>query len=156
MAKPSWAPTIAFGAFPHESTDLLAMLIIGLAGLQAYVTRFSYSGLEIGFLALLCSVPLTCALASLSNTARKLREELAFLAYGGSLWQVAMRHFLRGLTCSLLALLPFFAAEIIGAGNVTVLRSVLLLAAGFLGGIFYASPNIRRIRSVGFAENYKA
>lgn len=156
MAKPSWAPTVASSAFPHESTDLLAMLIIGLAGLQAYMTKFNYSGLEIGFLALLCSVPLTCTLASLSNTTRKLREELALLAYGGSLRHVAMRHFLRGLTCSIIALFPFLTAEIIGAGYVIALRSVSLVAAGFLGGISYAGPSIRRIRSVEFAENYKA
>lgn len=156
MEKPSWAPFVMRGALPREFTDLLAIAIIGLAGLQAYLTRFSIAGFELGFLALFFSILPTCILASLSNTTRKLREELALLAYGGSAWQVWARHFLRGFTCSLIALSPFLIAEIIATDYAIAPRSLLLLLAVVLGGIFYSGPSLRRVRSAEFAENYKA
>ena len=74
MEKPSWAPFILSGAFPRELTDLLAILIIGIAGLEASLIQYNIAGLELGPLILFLSVPLTCALASLSNTGKKLRE----------------------------------------------------------------------------------
>ena len=156
MEKPSWAPYILSGAFPKELTDLLAILIIGLAGIEASFIRLSFAGLQLGPLILFLSVPLTCALASLSNTTRKLREELALFAYGGSWWQVWVRYFLRGFTCSLIAVFPLVAGEIASTGSVSLLQTSLIALVSIFGGVFYAAPSLRRIRSVEFVENYKA
>jgi len=156
MEKPSWAPFILSGAFPRELTDLLAILIIGIAGLEASLIQYNIAGLELGPLILFLSVPLTCALASLSNTGKKLREELALFAYGGSEWQVWTRYFLRGFTCSLIAVFPLFVEEIARTGSASALQTSLLILAAVAGGAFYSAPSLRRVRSVEFAENYKA
>lgn len=156
MEKPSWALFVMGGAFPREFTDLLAIAIIGLAGLQAYLTRLTIGGFDLGFLMLFLSVLPTCTLASLSNATRKLREELALFAYGGSAWQVWAKHFLRGFTCSLIALSPFLTVEIITTGYSINSRSLLLLLAAVLGGAFYSGPSLRRVRSAEFVESYKA
>jgi len=156
VEKPSWAPFVVGGAFPREFTDLLVIAIIGLAGLQAYLTRFTVGGVELGFLTLFLTVLPTCTLASLSNATRKLREELALFAYGGSAWQVWAKHFLRGFTCSLIALSPFLSLEIITTGYSVGSRSLLLVLAAVLGGTFYSGPSLRRVRSAEFAVSYKA
>ncbi len=156
MEKQGSATFILSGAIPRELTDILAIVIIGLTGLQAYQVRFSLAGLELGPLMLLLTLAATCGLASLSNTVQRLREELALLAYGGSMRQVWLRHFLRGFVCCLIALSPLIATDIIGSGYVLHFRPILFLGAALLGGFSYSGPSFRRVRSVDFAEHYKA
>ena len=156
MEKPSWAPFVLSGAFPREFTDLLAIIVIALFGMEASLVRLSLAGYELGPLILFLSIPPACALGSLSNSARKLHEEQALLAYGGSGWQVGLRHFLRGFTCSLIAVSPPLLWEFFAEGSPLMLQTSLVAFAALVGGLSYAAPGLRRIRSMEFAENYKA
>jgi len=155
LEKPGWVPIVFAGAVPKGVTDALAFLIIGTVSLESLLNQVRLASLQPGIWFLVITVALVSALASRSDTARKLREELALMAYGGSYWQVWLRYFLRGLTCGLLASAPFLYGEYVAAGSSlfsTILSGALISTAG---GIFYAAPSLTRIRSKRFAENYK-
>jgi len=100
-------------------------------------------------------VPPTSALASVSTTTRRTREELALFAYGGSGWQILLRYFIRGAIIALVAFSP-----VILQGFLTPTSILELIATAFVllfaGGLFYSLPSLRRIRSSSFAENYKS
>src|SRR3989442_9915213 len=91
-------------------------------------------------------VPPTCALASVSTTTRRTKEELALFAYGGSSWQILLRYFFRGAIIALVAFSPVFLQ-----GFLTTTSNPELILLGvilsFGGGLFYSLPSLRRIRS---------
>src|SRR5712691_9010092 len=100
-------------------------------------------------------VPPTCALASVSTTTRRTREELALFAYGGSSWQILLRYFFRGAIIALVAFTPVILQGFLSTASVFGL--ILLMIALFVaGGLFYSLPSLRRIRSSSFVENYKS
>ncbi len=154
MERPSWAPVILSGALPRELSDFLAIAILALASFEsifAQIQPFSQSG---WFATLLVLVPLTCALAALSNSSRTQREELALFAYGGAGWQIQLRYVVRGCVVAIIGLLPvwlrFLATEKILSTNL-----VLLLISAIVGGLAYAAPALKRTRSLEFVEQYK-
>jgi hypothetical protein len=100
-------------------------------------------------------VPPTCALASVSTTTRRTREELALFAYGGSGWQILLRYFFRG---AIIALVAFSPVILQGFLTTTSIPELILLVSALLlaGGLFYSLPGLRRIRSSSFVENYKS
>jgi hypothetical protein len=100
-------------------------------------------------------VPPTCALASVSTTTRRTREELALFAYGGSGWQILLRYFFRG---AIIALVAFSPVILQGFLTTTSIPELILLVSAllFAGGLFYSLPGLRRIRSSSFVENYKS
>ena len=155
MERPSWAPVILLGAIPREPTDLLAIIIIGIVALESTLTKETILGLGLGTLILFSVISFTSALASLSNTTRKLREELALFAYGGSTWHIWVRYFLRGVTCSLLAISPLLVARLVDPGPPTLSANLSFAVLLVAGGSFYAIPSLLRIRSRDFVENYK-
>ncbi len=155
MEKQGWAPLVLSGAVPREAGDFLAILIIALTSLEllrvpAIVPMIGSSN----WLLLLTVVP-TCALASLSNTTRRLREDLALFAYGGSSWLIGPKYFLRGLTCTLVAISPAIAfptQPLFRSLNGELLSLVAVIVSG---GLFYSLPSLRRTRSLDFVEHYK-
>ena len=156
MEKPSWAPLVLSGALPREFPDLLAMLIIAITSFESSVARQTVGNFQLGSLIPFLAIPPACALASLSNTGKKVREELALFAYGGSGWEVLARYFLRGLACSLLALSPLILFQTVSAGLASILSNPIFLLASVIGGLCYAAPSQRRLRSEKLAGNYKA
>jgi hypothetical protein len=100
-------------------------------------------------------VPPTCALASISTTTRRTREELALFAYGGSGGQILLRYFIRGAIIALVAFSPIVFRGLLIDTSIpdTVLTVVILFLAG---GLFYSLPSLRRLRSSSFVENYKS
>src|SRR5216683_6265833 len=97
-------------------------------------------------------VPPTCALASVSTTTRRTREELALFAYGGSGWQILLRYYIRGTIIALVAFTPVILQGFLTTTSILdlVATVIFLLLAG---GLFYSLPSLRRIRSSSFAEN---
>jgi len=100
-------------------------------------------------------VPPTCALASVSTTTRRTREELALFAYGGSSWQILLRYFIRGAIIALVAFSPVILQGLLTTTSILelIVTLTILLSAG---GLFYSLPSLRRIRSPSFVENYKS
>ncbi len=136
-------------------TDILAMLTITIVTVNYSLSLARPAFLGPGTFLQLLTIALVTALASRADTARKLREELALLAYGGSSWQVWLRYFVRGLACGLVASLPLLYTEYALTGfsvEPTILSAFLIST---VGGFFYAAPSLARIRSKGFVENYK-
>lgn len=155
MEKPGWAPIVISGAVPRGLTDAIAVLTIATVGLESSLNPMTLATGRSGVWYLTLIVSLVCALASRSDTARKLREELALLAYGGSPWQVWLRYFLRGLVCALAGSLPFLYNEYFTTSFSLPLTGLSASLISVIGGIFYAAPSLTRIRSKGFAESYK-
>ena len=155
MEKPSWSPIVLSGAIPREATDLLAILVMGIVALEASIATISPSLFNSRPWLSLLVVPPTCALASISTTTRKTREELALFAYGGSSWQILLRYFIRGAIIALVAFSPMIFRGFLTATSIPelILTGVILLLAG---GLFYSLPSLRRIRSSSFVENYKS
>lgn len=154
MERPSWAPVVLSGALPRELSDLLAIAILALASLESVFARlqpFNQSG---WFATLLVLVPLTCALAALSNSARTQREELALFAYGGVGWQIQLRYVVRGFVVAIIGLLPIWL-RFIATENILSVNLVLLLVSATIGGLSYAAPALKRTRSLAFVEQYK-
>lgn len=154
MEKPSWTPIVLSGAIPRDASDLLAITVMGIVALETAIASISPAFTYRLLLSLLV-VPPACALASVSATTRRTKEELALLAYGGSSWQILIRYFFRGSICTIVAFSPIliewtvslsFTPQLIGITTITVLS----------GGLFYSLPSLRRIRSTSFAENYKS
>ncbi len=155
MQRPGWVPIVIDGAVPRGLTDALAILTIAIVGLQFSFGPIMLGPGQLGVWYLILPVSLVSALASRSDTARKLREELALLAYGGSNWQIWLRYFLRGLVCSFIASLPFLYIEYFARGVSMPLIGLLAALISVVGGVFYAAPSLTRIRSKQFVENYK-
>jgi len=155
LEKPSWSPIVLSGAIPREATDLLAILVMGIVALEASIATISPSPFNSRLWLSLLVVPPTCALASISTTTRRTREELALFAYGGSSWQILLRYFIRGAIIALVAFFPIIFRGFLTATSIPelILTAVILLLAG---GLFYSLPSLRRIRSPSFVENYKS
>ncbi len=155
MEKPSWTPIVLSGAIPREATDLLAMLVMGIVALEASLATIGPPAFDSRLWLSLLVVPPTCALASVSTTTRRTKEELALFAYGGSSWQILLRYFFRGAICALISFFPVILQGFLATTTIPelVLPALLLI---FAGGLFYSLPSLRRIRSSSFVENYKS
>ena len=154
MERPSWAPVILSGALPRELSDLLAIAILALASLESVFAQLQPLNPSGWFATLLVLVPLTCALAALSNSARRQREELALFAYGGAGWQIQARYVVRGFVVAVIGLLPLWF-RFIATENILSVNLLLLLASATIGGLSYAAPALKRTRSLAFVEQYK-
>src|SRR6267143_4312605 len=106
LEKPSWTPIVLSGAIPREATDLLAILVMGIVALETSLATIGPPAFSSRLFLSLLVVPPTCALASVSTTTRRTREELALFAYGGSGWQILLRYFIRGAIIALVAFSP--------------------------------------------------
>ena len=154
MEKPGWVPVVLSGVLPRSAPDLFAMVIVLAASLNASLGSTRLVGFEIGPVLLLLSVLASTALAASSNSARRLKEELALFAYGSSARVVGLRGFLRGLACVSVALVPYMALEARSLSLLSVSMITVYLALCF-GGAAYALPALVRTRSLDFVENYK-
>ncbi len=154
MEKPGWVPVVLSGVLPRGASDLLAIVIVVTASLNAVLGSTRLAGFDIGSGLLVLSVLASCALAALSNSTRRLKEELALFAYGSSAWVVVLKGFLRGVVCVFVALLPYLALEARGLGPLAGSMITVYLALG-VGGVSYALPALIRTRSLDFVENYK-
>ena len=154
MERPSWAPVVLSGALPRELSDLLAISILALASLESVFYPLQPLNQPAWFATLLVLVPMTCALAALSNSSRTQKEELALFAYGGAGWQIQLRYIVRGVVVAIIGLLPlwfrFLTTQAIFSANL-----VLLLVSAVVGGLAYAAPALKRTRSLTFVEQYK-
>ena len=154
MERPSWAPVVLSGALPRELSDLLAISILALASLESVFYQLQPLNQPAWFATLLVLVPMTCALAALSNSSRTQKEELALFAYGGAGWQIQLRYIVRGVVVATIGLLPvwfrFLTTQAIFSANL-----VLLLVSAVVGGLAYAAPALKRTRSLAFVEQYK-
>jgi hypothetical protein len=155
LEKPSWTPIVLSGAIPREATDLLAILVMGIVALEASLATIGPAAFNSRLWLSLLVVPPTCALASVSTTTRRTREELALFAYGGSTWQILLRYFFRGAICALLAFSPVILQGFLTTATIPelILPALALILAG---GLFYSLPSLRRIRSSSFVEHYKS
>ncbi len=154
MERPSWAPVILSGALPRELSDLLAIAILALASLESVFAQSQAFNQSAWFGTLLVLVPMTCALAALSNSSRTQREELALFAYGGAGWQIQLRYVVRGFVVAVIGLLPLWL-RFITTESVLSANLVLLLLSASAGGLAYAAPALKRTRSLAFVEQYK-
>jgi len=155
VEKPSWTPIVLSGAIPREATDLLAMLVMGIVALEASLATIGPPAFDSRLWLSLLVVPPTCALASVSTTTRRTKEELALFAYGGSSWQILLRYFFRGAICALIAFSPVILRGFLATTTIPELFLPALLLI-FAGGLFYSLPSLRRMRSSSFVENYKS
>jgi hypothetical protein len=155
LEKPSWAPIIFSGAVPREASDLLAILVMGIVALDFSFVIASSVAFGSRLLFSILVVPPTCALASVSTTTRRTKEELALFAYGGSGWQILLRYFNRGAICAVLAFSPAILQGYLSSLSVLDLI-VATVSFAIAGGLFYSLPSLRRIRSASFAEHYKS
>ena len=155
MEKPSWTPIVLSGAIPREATDLLAILVMGIVAIEASLSTIGPPAFNSRLWLSLLVVPPTCALASVSTTTRRTREELALFAYGGSGWQILLRYFFRGAIIALVPFSPVVLQGFLGAPSIPELV-VLVITLFLAGGLFYSLPSLRRIRSSAFVENYKS
>src|SRR5689334_7766640 len=105
LEKPSWTPIVLSGAIPRDASDLLAIAVMGTVALETALAAIGPAFTSRLLLSLLV-VPPTCALASISATTRRTKEELALFAYGGSSWQILLRFFFRGSICAIVAFSP--------------------------------------------------
>ncbi len=154
MERPSWAPVVFSGAVPREFSDLLAITILLTATTQAIVAQsltFTVVGSE---WILLLLVPVTCALASLSNSARREREELALFAYGGSPRQISARYAIRGCLIAAFGTFPLFLG-FLASGLPYSTEVIIVTVLVFVGGLSYAASAVRRIHSTNFVGHYK-
>jgi len=155
LEKPSWAPIVLSGIIPREASDLLAMLVMGIVALEFSLAAIGPAVPGPRLWLALFVVPPTCALASVSTTTRRTKEELAIFAYGGATWQILFRYFLRGATCALIAFSPAIVLGYIS--STSALESLATVFSPVLvGGAFYSLPSLRRMRSSAFVENYKS
>ncbi len=155
MEKPSWTPIVLSGAIPREATDLLAILVMGIVAVEASLATIGPSAFNSRLWLSLLVVPPTCALASVSTTTRRTKEELALFAYGGSSWQILLRYFFRGAIIALVAFSPVVLQGSLTATSIFELI-VTVITLLFAGGLFYSLPSLRRIRSSSFVEHFKS
>jgi hypothetical protein len=155
LQKPSWTPIVLSGAIPREATDLLAILVMEIVALEALLSITGPFAFNSRLWLSLLVVPPTCALASISTTTRRTREELALLAYGGSGWQILLRYFIRGAIIALVSFSPIvLRGFLVETSILELVLTVFFLL--FAGGLFYSLPSLRRLRSSSFVENYKS
>jgi hypothetical protein len=154
LERPSWAPVVLSGALPRELSDLLAIAILALASIETVFAQLQPSIQPAWFATLLVLVPITCALAALSNSARTQKEELALFAYGGSGLQIQLRYFVRGVIVSIIGLCPIWL-RFLTSENILSTNLFLLLASAIVGGLAYTVPALKRTRSLAFVEQYK-
>jgi hypothetical protein len=154
LERPSWAPVILSGALPKELSDILAISILALASLESIFAKLELFNQPAWFATLLVLVPMTCALAALSNSSRTQKEELALVAYGSAGWQIQLRYVFRGFVVSIIGLLPLWP-RLISAESVLSANLALLVILATLGGLSYAAPALKRTRSLAFVEQYK-
>jgi hypothetical protein len=154
LERPSWAPVILSGALPKEVSDLLAIAILALASLESIFAQLQPFNESAWSVTPLVMVPLTCALAALSNSSRTQREELALFAYGGAGWQIQLRYVVRGFVVATIGLLPLWL-RFTATENILSAGLILLLLSAILGGLSYAAPALKRTRSLAFVEQYK-
>ena len=155
MEKPSWAPIVLTGALPRELPDLLAILILGLASTETAFIQVQSGRATLSSLILLLTVPPVCALAALSNSSSRQREELALFAYGGAGWQIHLRYFVRGAIVAFVGVSPIL---LVAVSTMTVLEPFLPWSGAALvvtGGVFYSAPSLRRTGSLDFVEHLK-
>jgi hypothetical protein len=154
LDRPSWAPVVLSGALPREFSDLLAMVILGIASVQLVLAGPTpFSSLSSSWI-LLFLVPLLCVLAALSSSPSREREELALVAYGGSSRLIELRYVLRGGIITIIGLAPALfrlLSESLSLSFGLVVLALLVL----IGGSTYAIPSFKRTRSVNFVEHYK-
>ncbi len=155
MERPGWIPVVLSGAIPSGVTDGLAMIVIAVASLNYVWTPHGPFLLSSTIWLQVLTIAFVSILASRSDTTRKLREELALIAYGGSSWQVWLRYFVRGLVLTAFAITPILYAEYARQYFQALPTLILALSVSTIGGFCYAAPSIARIRSREFAENYK-
>jgi hypothetical protein len=154
LDRPTWAPVILSGALPRESSDLLAIAILDLASIQLVFSQAPlFSGFNVSWILLLL-VPLTGILAAMSNSPDRQREELALVAYGGSTKQIEARYVLRGSIITAIGLLPLLLKFLTDSLSLSPSLIVLVLLI-LVGGSAYATPALRRTRSLNFVEQYK-
>ena len=154
LEKPSRTPIVLSGAIPRDASDLLAIAVMGIVALEAAIAAIGPAFTYRLLLSLLV-IPPTCALASVSTTTRRTREELALFAYGGSSWQILLRYFLRGTICAIVAFSPILIEWTVSLSFIPQLIGIIPILA-LSGGLFYSLPSLRRIRSTSFVENYKS
>ncbi len=154
MEKPGWVPVVLSGVLPRGAPDLFAMVIVLAASLNVSSGSTRLEGFEIGPVLLILSVLASFALAASSNSARRLKEELALFAYGSSARVVGLTGFLRGVAGVFVALVPFLVLEARTLGLLSV-SMITVYVALFSGGAAYALPALIRTRSLDFVENYK-
>ena len=154
MERPNWAPVILSGALPRELSDFLAIAILALASVESVFAQLQQVNQSGWFATLLVLVPLTCALAALSNSSRTQREELALFAYGGAGWQIQLRYVVRGCVVAIVGLLPIWL-RFLTTENIFSANLVLLLASALVGGLAYGVPALKRTGSLAFVEQYK-
>src|SRR5437879_13436588 len=154
LERPSWAPVILSRALPKELSDLLALSILALASLESVFAQLQPFNQPAWFVTLVVLVPLTCALAALSNSSRTQKEELALFAYGGSGLQIQLRYILRGVVLSIIGSSPLWLRFLATESNLST-NLVSLLGSAIVGGLAYAAPAIKRTRSLAFVEQYK-
>lgn len=130
------------------------MTILALASMESLFVQLQPLNQSGWFLTLLVLVPLTCALAALSNSARTQREELALFAYGGAGWQIQLRYVVRGFVVAVIGLLPLWL-RFVTTENILSVNLVPLLVSAAIGGLSYAAPALKRTRSLAFVEQYK-
>jgi len=155
LERPSWIPVVLSGATPSGVADGLAMVVIAIASLNYVWTPHGPLLLGSTIWLQVLTIAFVTVLASRSDTTRKLREELALIAYGGSSWQVWLRYFVRGLVLNAFAITPILYAEYARQYIHVLPTLILALAVSTVGGFCYAAPSLARIRSREFAENYK-
>jgi hypothetical protein len=154
LEKPSWTPIVLSGAIPRDASDLLAIAVMGIVALEMALAAIGPAFTSRLLLSLLV-VPPTCALASISATTRRTKEELALFAYGGSGWQILLRYFFRGAICAVVAFSPILITWAVSLSFTPQLVGFIVILA-LSGGLFYSLPSLRRIRSTSFVENYKS
>jgi hypothetical protein len=154
LEKPSWTPIVLSGAVPRDASDLLAMAVMGTVALELALAAIGPVFTSRLLLSLLV-VPPTCALASISATTRRMKEELALFAYGGSGWQILLRYFFRGSVCAVVAFSPVIIEWTVSLGSPLQLIAIITTLV-LSGGLFYSLPSLRRIRSSSFVGHYKS
>ena len=145
---------ILSGALPRELSDLIAIAILEIASVQLVFSQAHlFVGIDVSWILILL-VPLTGVLAALSNSPDREREELALVAYGGSTRQIEARYLLRGCIITTVGLLPLvlkFLVDRLPFTSGLIVVTLLVL----VGGSAYATPALRRTRSLNFVEQYK-
>ncbi len=155
MQRPGWVPVVLSGALPSGLADALAMTTIAIASLNYLWTSQKPILLGTALWPQILITALVTVLASRSDTNRKLREELALIAYGGSGWQVWLRYFVRGLALTLISTSPLLYVNYTSQSFQLAPLILLALPISAIGGICYAASSLARIRSRQFVENYK-
>src|SRR5216683_8272066 len=109
---------------------------MGIVALEASFATIGPAAFNSRLWLSLLVVPPTCALASVSTTTKRTKEELALFAYGGSSWQILLRYFFRGAICALIAFSPVLLPGFLTTTSIPELI-LPVLAPLLAGGLFY-------------------